>query len=256
MFLLSKIVALFSQPLHWVIALQVLTLIKAARSPRIARACATGALALLLVIGWLPIPDLLVRPLEQRYAEIAPDADLRAFDGVVVLGGAMEAGYIAMDHRQPLLTDAAGRMTAVVAMAQKYPSMPIVFTGGEGDLFGTGPSEAQRAGHFFTTMHLSESRIVLEDRSRNTYENAVFTGQLAGIDKRKRWLLVTSAWHMPRAMATFEKAGWNVTAYPVDFRTGNSTPLTRYSLAMGADRWQLVLREAIGLAAYRLLGRA
>jgi uncharacterized SAM-binding protein YcdF (DUF218 family) len=104
-------------------------------------------------------------------------------------------------------------------------------------------------------MHLTGSRIVLEDQSRNTYENAVFTAQLAGINKHNRWLLVTSAWHMPRAMATFEKAGWNVTAYPVDFRTGNNTPLTRYSLVMGADHWQLVLRETIGLAAYRLLDR-
>ena len=254
MFLLSKIVALFSQPLHWVIVLQVLTLIKATRSPRMARACATGALALLLVIGWLPIPDLLIRPLEQRYAEIAPDADLHAFDGVVVLGGAMEAGYIAMDHRQPLLTDGAGRMTAIVAIAQKYPSMPIVFTGGEGDFFGTGPSEARRAGHFFTTMHLSESRIVLEDRSRNTYENAVFTGELAGIDKRKHWLLVTSAWHMPRAMATFSKAGWNVTAYPVDFYSAPATPWSAYTFQESLDHWHMALHELLGIAAYRLAG--
>jgi uncharacterized SAM-binding protein YcdF (DUF218 family) len=255
MFFISKIVALFSQPLHWVVAMLVLALIKAAEAPKTARLFTNGALVLLLAIGWVSIPDLFIRPMEQRYAEMSPDADLQGFDGIVVLGGAMQAGYIAMDHNQPLLTDAAGRMTAAVAIAQKYPSMPIVFTGGEGDFFGTGPSEAQRASHFFTTMHLTGSRIVLEDQSRNTYENAVFTAQLAGINKHNRWLLVTSAWHMPRAMATFEKAGWNVTAYPVDFRTGNNTPLTRYSLVMGADHWQLVLRETIGLAAYRLLGR-
>jgi uncharacterized SAM-binding protein YcdF (DUF218 family) len=79
---------------------------------------------------------------------------------------------------------------------------------------------------------------------------------MAGVDVKKPWLLVTSAWHMPRAMATFEKAGWNVTPYPVDFRTGRSTPWTDYSLSDGAAKWQLVLHELLGLWVYQLTGRA
>jgi uncharacterized SAM-binding protein YcdF (DUF218 family) len=154
------------------------------------------------------------------------------------------------------VNDAAERMTAALALAAKYPQMQMVFTGGEGELFGAGPSEAQRAGTFFGAMGLPSARFIYEEKSRNTYENAVFTANLNGVEKQKRWLLITSASHMPRSMATFKKAGWNVTAYPVDFRTGLETPWTRYSLVQGAERWQMVLREFIGIAAYRMTGRS
>lgn len=57
-------------------------------------------------------------------------------------------------------------------------------------------------------------------------------------------------------MVTFQKAGWNVTAYPVDFRSGKDTPWTRYSLASGVRKWQIALHELLGLLSYRLAGRA
>jgi uncharacterized SAM-binding protein YcdF (DUF218 family) len=94
-----------------------------------------------------------------------------------------------------------------------------------------------------------------EAESRNTYENAVLTAKVPGVNPQDRWLLMTSAWHMPRSMATFEKAGWNVTAYPVDYRAEDVTVWTRYSLLGGVSDWQLVLNELVGLAAYRLTGR-
>jgi uncharacterized SAM-binding protein YcdF (DUF218 family) len=97
--------------------------------------------------------------------------------------------------------------------------------------------------------------LLLESRSRTTYENAIYTRELPGMDAKRPWLLMTSAWHMPRSLATFQKAGWNVTPYPVDFRTGGSTPWTNYSLSNGAQQWELLLHEWLGLAAYRLSGR-
>jgi uncharacterized SAM-binding protein YcdF (DUF218 family) len=100
-----------------------------------------------------------------------------------------------------------------------------------------------------------QAALTLESRSTNTYENALFTRELPGLDARKPWLLLTSAWHMPRAMATFQKAGWNVTPYPVDFRTGGGTPWSQYDLRLGADKWELLLHEWLGIAAYRLSGR-
>jgi uncharacterized SAM-binding protein YcdF (DUF218 family) len=91
--------------------------------------------------------------------------------------------------------------------------------------------------------------------SRNTYENAVLTARLEGVDITQRWLLVTSAWHMPRSMGTFVKAGWNVTAYPVDFRTAPVSPWTDYALTTGIHHWQLALHEYLGLLSYRITGR-
>lgn len=256
MFFASKLIALLAQPLHWVLILMLAAMLAGKRRAKLQRNAMACAFALLLMIGWQPLPDQLHRALEQSYAEIAPDADLSGYAGVVVLGGALVSGYVAQDHSQPLLNDAAERMTAASAIARKHPTLMVVFTGGEGDFFGTGPTEAQRAAQFFVAMGLSRDRFVFEDQSRNTYENALFTAKLPGIDPNKRWLLITSAWHMPRSMATFQKAGWNVTAYPVDFRTGNQTPWIQYSLATGPEQWYVLLREYIGIAAYKLAGRS
>jgi uncharacterized SAM-binding protein YcdF (DUF218 family) len=255
MFFLSKILALVTQPLHWVIVLLLLSLLTLQRTPMAGRRLLWAGLSVLLLMGWQPLPDLLIRELESQYAEIAPGTDLRAYVGVVVLGGATEPGRVAVAHAQPLFNDAGERLTAPVALLQRNPQLRVVYTGGEGDLLGTGPSEAERAKGFFMSMGLPAQRVEYEAVSRTTHENAVLTAQLPGIDIKQPWLLVTSAWHMPRSMGTFIKAGWNVTAYPVDFRTAPSTPWTAYSLKDGARDWQLALHELVGLLAYRLTGR-
>lgn len=255
MFFISKIFGMLAQPLAWVAALLLLGLALLPRKPVAARRLVGLALALLLLLGWQPLPDLLIRHLEQQYTELPPQADLQGYVGLIVLGGATESGHVALAHRQPLLNSAAERMTAPVATLLRNPHLRVVFTGGEGALLGSGPSEAKRAQVFFESMGLSGRRIQYESASRTTYENALLTAQLPGMDIHQRWLLVTSAWHMPRSMATFVKVGWNVTAYPVDFRTGVQTPWTDYSLDGGVDRWQLVLHELLGLVAYRVSGR-
>jgi uncharacterized SAM-binding protein YcdF (DUF218 family) len=255
MFLASKFLALLTQPLAWVITLLFASLILLKRRPKAGRRLMWAALAVLLLMGWMPLPDRLVRHLEGQYAEMAPQADLSGYAGVVVLGGALDSGHIWQGHTQPLLNEAAERMTAAVAMLKRNPQLRVVFTGGEGQLFGTGPNEAQRTKVFFDSMGVPQERVSYESASRNTYENAVLTAKLPGVDITQRWLMVTSAWHMPRSVATFAKAGWNVTAYPVDFRTGPVTPWADYSLAGGANRWELLLHELLGLLSYRLTGR-
>ncbi len=213
------------------------------------------ALSLLLLMGWQPLPHGLLRQLEVQYAEIPFDADLRSFTGVIILGGSTEEAYIAEAHTQPLLNEAAERMIAPIAMLRRNPHLRLVFTGGEGSFMASGPSEAERVRPFFDSMGIGRNEVTYEARSRTTYENAVLTAQLPGIDTSQRWLLVTTASHMPRSMATFKKVGWNVAAYPVDFRTGNDTPWTAYSLKDGARNWQLLLHECLGWLAYRVTGR-
>lgn len=255
MFFLSKILGLLSEPLIWVSCLLLAGLLLHSRKPAAARRLRWSALAVLLAMGWLPLPNSLIQHLEQQYAEIPPQADLRSYVGVIVLGGATESGRVQQAHTQPLLNGAAERITAPVVILRRNPQLRVVYTGGEGALWGTGPSEADRARVFFESMGLSHAQVAYESASRTTFENAVLTAQMPGIDITQRWLLVTSAWHMPRSMATFTKAGWNVTAYPVDFRTASSTPWTEYSQREGSNSWQLLLHEWLGLLAYRLTGR-
>lgn len=254
MYIAASFFSLLTQPLTWVLLLLAASLFTRKNASR-SRRWVVAAMALLLLLGWQAPPDLLIRQLEGQYAEMAPGADLHAFVGAVILGGATEASYLAKAHVQPLLNDAAERMTAPVAMLRSNPHLKLLFTGGGVALSEQSITEAQRAQIFFDSMGVVAPTIRYESASRTTYENAVLSAQLPGVDTKQPWLLVTSAWHMPRSMASFAKAGWNVTAYPVDFRTGDTTPWTEYSLETGLRSWHLLLHELLGWVAYKLAGQ-
>lgn len=256
MFVVSKLLSLITQPLVWVALLLFWGVLAASLRRRWGLRLCWLSLALLLLTGWQPLPEGLLRQLEASYPPIDKDTSLQPYAGVVVLGGALEPAYVWDGHGQPALNDAAERMVVPLALAKRHAHLQIVFTGGEGELFGQGLTEAARAKIFYDLMDLPPGRVQYESASKTTYENAVLTATLASINKRQPWLLLTSANHMPRAMATFKHAGWNVTAYPVDFRTGTATPWTRYSLQKGAQQWQVALHEMLGLLAYKLAGRA
>lgn len=211
---------------------------------------------MLVLQGWQPLPDALLRQLEAQHPGPAPGTSLQRFAGVVVLGGALEPAYVWQGHGQVALNEAAERMTVPVALLQQYPNLRVLFTGGDGELFAQGLTEADRAKIFFNSMGVAPQRVVYESASRTTYENAVLSATVPSVNPAQPWLLLTSASHMPRAMALFRKAGWDVTPYPVDFRAGTHTPWTNYSLELGARKWHVVLHEVTGLLAYQLAGRA
>jgi uncharacterized SAM-binding protein YcdF (DUF218 family) len=256
MFLASKLFSFVTQPLAWVVVLLLVGLLCMPIRRRLGTTLSWAALTVLLVQGWEPLPDVVIRQLEAQYPGPAAKASLQPYAGVVVLGGALEPAYVWQGHGQVALNSAAERMTVPIALLQQYPHLRLLFTGGEGELFAEGFTEAERAKIFFDSMGVAPQRVVYESASHTTYENAVFSARVAGVDPAQPWLLLTSASHMPRALATFRKAGWNVTAYPVDFRTGTDTPWTQYSLAGGATKWHLALHELMGLLTYRLAGRA
>ena len=253
MFLLSKLVGLATEPVFWVLLLLLIAVLLLPRRPQAARRWVLAAVTMLLLGGWAPLPDALLRHLERQYPE-PPAMPIQQYAGVVVLGGALESGYVGEGSEQPQVNGAAERMTTVLPLLRQAPDLAVVFTGGNGEYFGNGPSEAERVRRFFVQLGLDPQRIRLEDQSRNTYENAVFTARLSGIDPRKPWILITSAYHMPRALAVFRKQGWNVTPYSVDFNAGLSTPWTSYSLGI-SGKWGMALHEYLGTLSYRLTGR-
>lgn len=215
----------------------------------------TGLAAVLLVIcGLSPAANLLMAPLEQRFPRW--DAGNGAPDGIVVLGGAIDATVFGA-RGELALNEAGERMTEAVALARTYPNARILFSGGEGKVLKQGHTEADAARAFFARMGLAPERIEVEDRSRNTTENAVFSKELAAPKPGERWLLVTSAWHMPRSIGCFRAAGFPVEAYPVDFRTPGQGLLWPFFFASdGLRRFDLASREWIGLAAYYASGRS
>jgi len=256
MFIASKLLSFATQPLAWVLVLLLIGLLLMPRWHKRGVGLLWLALTVLTLQGWEPLPDALLRQLETRYKAPPINASLSPFVGVMLLGGALEPAYVWEGHGQPALNDAAERMTAAVELIQRTPHLRLLFTGGEGEMFAGKLTEADRAKIFFDRMGVDPLRVTYESASHTTYENAVLSASVPGMNTSQPWLLLTSASHMPRAMATFVKAGWNVTAYPVDYRTGLHTPWTQYSLATGASKWHLLLHEWIGLLSYQLAGRA
>jgi uncharacterized SAM-binding protein YcdF (DUF218 family) len=256
MFIAAKFLAFLTQPLAWVTLLMVLTVLLIRRHPRRAQKLGGVAVMLLVAVGWEPLPDTLLRQLEGHYPPVGLHADLTTYTGVIVLGGALEPAYMWTVPNQSALGDAAERLTEVLPLLRRQPQLRLLFAGGEGELFSKDLTEAERARRFFTAQGVPESQLILESASRTTFENAEFSKALPGVDASQAWLLVTSAWHMPRSMAVFKNAGWNVTAYPVDFRAGQRTPWTQYSMDQGVKKWRIALHEVLGLWVYRLSGRA
>jgi uncharacterized SAM-binding protein YcdF (DUF218 family) len=260
MFIVAKILAFATQPLAWAALLLVLALLRMQGKTRAnshrGRGLIFSALFVLLLQGWEPLPDALLRQLETTYPAQQPGASLKNFTGVIVLGGALEPSYVLHGNNQPALNSAAERMTMPLSLLRQHPHWRLLFTGGEGELFAQGLSEAERAKLFFDSMGVPPQQVVYESKSRTTFENATLSAGLPGINPSQPWLLLTSASHMPRAIAAFKKAGWNVTPYPVDFQSGEATPWSQYSMAQGARKWKLALHEIFGLWAYQLSGKS
>jgi uncharacterized SAM-binding protein YcdF (DUF218 family) len=208
-------------------------------------------LVLLGLLGFEALPNALLRPLENRFAVPSAKA-VPGHVGVVVLGGAFQNPALYQAHGQVPLGESAERMTVPVGMLRQHPKLTLVFSGGDGRLLGAGITEAQLAQDFYQEQGVDMSRVLLEGGSRTTRENARQVAAMLGPRCQEPWLLVTSAWHMPRAMTEFEALGCRVTAYPVDFRTTQATPLTEYSLARSLMLWQTALHEWLGMAVYAM----
>ncbi|MCX7318597.1 MAG: YdcF family protein [Hyphomicrobiales bacterium] len=254
-FYASKILGFFTQPSNIIATLCVVGLaLVVLNRHRIGTWLASVGILLYLVLGYSPLSNVLLLTLSERFPQWQDDG--RAPDGIVVLGGSIDPD--ATTARNSLELNAAGeRVMAMLDLSRRYPSAKIVFTGGANRLLVQGLSEAPTAGDLLRRFGTAPDRIVLETDSRTTAENATFSKRLADPKPGERWLLVTSAWHMPRSMGVFRKAGFDVEAYPVDWRTRGwvDAAVTFGDAADGLARADNAVHEWVGLLSYRLAGR-
>lgn len=254
-FLLSKISGFFLTPSNvlMMVCMAGLALLLFGRK-RLGRFLLIAGVLTLAIAGWSPLGNVLILPLEDRFP--AWDSARGAPDGIVVLGGALSPEYSAA-RGAPQLNESAERLTVVAALARQYPAARIVFSGGNGSLFPGKAAEADFVRSLWESFGIPHERMQFESRSRNTAENARFTKDLVHPRAGERWLLVTSAYHMPRAMGVFRRAGFPVEAYPVDWRTRGETDLSTpfEGLAGGLARTDAAAHEWVGLFAYWLTGR-
>ena len=255
MFTVSKIAGFFGSASNVLIVTGLIgILLLLVRRERLGRALLTLSVIGLEISGFSPLGNALILPLEERFPPW--DAARGAPDGIIVLGGEISP-EVSAARGTVELTEAAERLTATVELARRYPSARVVFSGGNGDLFGSELSEAEFAGRLLETLGIAHARITLESRSRTTAENATMSKALVDPQPGARWLLVTSAHHMPRAIGVFRRAGFVVEAYPVDWRTRGRQDLRSpfRTLSSGLARTDAALHEWAGLAGYWLTGR-
>jgi uncharacterized SAM-binding protein YcdF (DUF218 family) len=253
-FILSKTLGDLIYPSHFVTVLAALgAILLCSRFARAGRLLLKTSLVLVLLLGLLPTGGALVLVIEQRFPRWTGDGDPPA--GIIVLGGAIDPGQSAA-RGMVSLNGNAERVTEVAALARRFPQARIVFTGGSGALLGDGPPESAFMLGLFDSFGIDRPRVTLEERSRNTHENATFTKALIDPKLGERWLLITSAIHMPRAVGVFRQAGFPVEAYPVDWRSNGWSDLWRlppWPLS-GLGAADYAAKEWVGLITYRLAG--
>lgn len=214
---------------------------------------------LLLLVGLSPLGNMLILPLEDRF----PRTDLAqgpAPAGVIILGGA-ENRLVGSARKAPTLNEAGERLLEGAILALRFPDAKVAFSGGDAGILYKADSEAQGAADILTDLGVQRGRLVLESNARDTYENAVFLKEElergGAFSEGTRWLLITSAYHMPRSMGAFRQAGFDVEPWPVDYRTRGpqdfSKPFDKVS--EGLRRVDTASREWVGLFAYWLTGR-
>jgi len=254
-FLAAKILGFFALPSNILIALGLIgAALMATRFARAGRRFAVTALILLAIAGLSPLGNALILPLEERFPPW--DASRGVPTGIISLGGAIDT-VVSPARGEVALNEAAERLTTMAELVRRYPEAHLVFSGGSGRLIYDGATEAEFAVRLFESFGIAKSRIILESKSRDTDENARFTKELLQPKPGERWLLVTSAHHMPRAVGVFRAVGFPVEAFPVDYRTRGAIDLLRpfSNVGDGLRRTDTAAREWVGLAVYRLTGR-
>lgn len=219
---------------------------------RTGRILIATTLILLMVPSFLPLNAWLAAPLENAYPPTQLPKDVT---GILVLGGA-EMPRTSVARGQLSLDEGGERLLLALELAKRYPNAKLAFSGVTGSVYGGGPPEAFVARDLFGAFGISRDRLVVESRARNTLENVRYSKALLDPQPGETWLVVTSAMHMPRTLGLFDKAGWPVLPYPVDYQTAGRAKFAP-TLRFAENLYALdgTLREWIGLISYRLMGR-
>ncbi|OIN86971.1 MAG: hypothetical protein AUJ12_03520 [Alphaproteobacteria bacterium CG1_02_46_17] len=250
-FPLSKILWMIFQPLTFVLLMVMagVVLIKF----RIGRFMLLSGCFLFIIFGFLPIGHNILCYLENTYpANPTLPEDV---DGIIVLGGAIDT-VLTFSHAQVQLNENAERITEMVRLSRFYPKAKIVFAGGDGSLSRSLSTESTIMNTLLKNIGFNTGRIIYEDQSRNTYENYLYSVRLVHPQAGEKWVLVTSAFHLPRASAIFMSNGWSVIPYPAGFITdGKYRIMPNLDVLGNYYKLQVAAKEIVGIIAYTLTER-
>lgn len=218
-----------------------------------ARVCIGFSLVLLIVFGVLPVGQGMLYALESRVA--AGDVPARV-DGILILGGAIDTRESAA-FQQAQVNDGADRIINALMLARAHPEAKIVFSGGSGLLERQVSGEADFMKTVISGLGFDSHKIIYETESRNTAENIHNSFDLVKPQAGENWILVTSAFHMPRSLGIARKTGWELIPHPVDYRSYGYYPILprEFDALDNLRAANLSIREFIGLLAYKMTGK-
>jgi uncharacterized SAM-binding protein YcdF (DUF218 family) len=263
-FILSKIVQFCIEPLNWALLFVLLSLMFVLlKKPVLCKRFLLLAVLDLLVVGWIPTSEVFLRALEDSVSKYSISQLTQSeVGGIVVLGGAIESGTISSDRGEVSIGPAAERVTKALGLIRQYPNLPFIYSGFSGSVSPKGISEADAFKQLIAEQGIDEKMVHYENQSRNTYENVLYMkpmmeqyGAKDQDGKLKPWIVITSASHMYRSIAIFQKQGLVVLPLPVDFQTAHHLQWTSFDLVAGAQNWNRLLHELIGLLAYWITGK-
>ncbi|MBB2970723.1 YdcF family protein [Mesorhizobium sp. RMAD-H1] len=254
-FAVSKIAWLLVQPITLLFAgILAATLAVAFSRRRLALIFSAFTIAGFVLVSFTTLGNVMLLPLEERFP-VKPALPDRV-DGILVLGGFME-GEVNASRGGHEINGAGDRIIEAMRLARLYPEARIVISGGEGTFFNDSVPDAVSTRQLFNDFGLTGDRLSFEAESRNTYENAVYSREIAQPREGETWLLITSAFHMPRAIGCFRQANFPVTAWPVDYLTRKETgfAIDLQDPVGNLARTTIAVREWLGLQSYWLTGK-
>lgn len=254
-FALSKIFWTLAQPLNALCLLALIGVVVRFFRARAGQGIMMTALAGILFFGLAPVGPWALTWLERQYP--TPQTLPARIDGVIVLGGAFEA-YLTQKTGQIVANGDIERMLCFVDIAKAHPESKLVFSGGSGDILNPDARESEDAKKFFELAGLQGREILYETKSRNTFENAAYTKEMMTPEQGQVWVVVTSAFHMPRTMGIFGAVGWPVIPYQCDPKTDGTYGFFNRlpNATANFSALNIAIKEMIGLLVYYATGKS
>jgi uncharacterized SAM-binding protein YcdF (DUF218 family) len=253
-FIFSKIMWLLLAPANFILILFLLSGLIWFFNKKLSRVAFLSAGTLFVLIGIFPIGHNLLVYLEKNYEQSFLED--KAFEGILVLGG-----YFSPDiynaKKIPSLNSNGDRVVEALRLIQQFPHAKIIFSGKVGSLRKYSVSETEITKEFLRPFDIKADQIIFESNSRNTYENIKFSYELLKPEPEEEWLLLTSAYHMNRAMRVAKSYNWKLIPHPVDYRTNGKYKIFPYALKVSHSFYQfeIALKELVGLIFYRFSGK-
>ena len=210
-------------------------------------------LILFLFFGYTPLSNFILDKIEDF---IKPSRyPIQQLKGVVVLGGIFDSGLKSQERNDIFLNGGAERVTKALEIYKKNPRLLILFSGASNKIKPIGWSESDMAKKFFLEQGVRSENLIFENKSRNTFENIIYSNDIIKNNKGT-WGLITSAYHIPRSYFAFKKQGLVLEPISVDYRTGTSSIFwINFDIRKGLENWRLLFREIAGVSYYKITGK-